>query len=241
MVTFPISVIDRLAYKWININRQYLISSVDKHMGISAALVLDLGCGRWPYTASFPNNKSSCRLFLALDISRETIIGAKVRSPTNFNFIVADARHIPLRDLAFDLVFSKDLLHHVQQQKEVLAEISRICRRAILIEANRPNKVNMLYTHLHGDQHLTLQDLMGLVSDSNFRILAVRQFNCYPASGFFHLTHFITVLINVMSLFAMILMWLAPKEALDRIIIALGSLLRTPSFNCVEVCSFINQ
>jgi len=149
--TSVINLIDRLTYKWIEHNRRHLISSISRYIGISDSLILDIGCGRWPYTASFPNNKSSCRSFLALDISREVILSAKARNPMNFHFIVADAHHIPLRDLAIQLLFSKDLLHHVQQPKWVLSEISRISRRSILIEANRPNKLNMLYTYLQGD------------------------------------------------------------------------------------------
>lgn len=229
-----IGFVDILTHKWIEINRQHLISGVkNTHLCRS---VLDIGCGRWPYIASLTSRLSSGH-FVALDISKENVASAKHRSPMGFHFIVADAQHMPLRQQAFDLTFSKDLIHHVEKPKQVLEEIARVSRRAILVEANRPNKANMMYTHLNRDQHLSLQALTSLVSETGLTILAVRQLHCYPGSFFFHLKHPIAGPVNLLSVMFMTLVWLIPREILRGVIRMLGLLLRTPSFNCLEISS----
>jgi ubiquinone/menaquinone biosynthesis C-methylase UbiE len=58
-------------------------------------------------------------------------------------FIVADASSLPFRDNAFDVVFEKDSLHHVNQPKEVLKEMRRVSRNLIvLVEGNRYNPLS---------------------------------------------------------------------------------------------------
>jgi SAM-dependent methyltransferase len=58
----------------------------------------------------------------------------------------ADAFRLPFRDKAFDLVFCWELLHHVSQPQQVLAEMARVARRwAVVCEPNPWNPAQFAF------------------------------------------------------------------------------------------------
>jgi SAM-dependent methyltransferase len=57
----------------------------------------------------------------------------------NGRFVCADARRLPFRNEMFDVVLCRDVLHHVEEKKEVVDELIRVCRasgRIVIIEPN---------------------------------------------------------------------------------------------------------
>jgi len=81
------------------------------------------------------------------------------RDEPGLTFRIADAEELPFADAAFDVVHSKDSLHHMQSPERALAEYRRVLRpggAALIIEANRYNPV--FYPHMTlalGHQHFT--------------------------------------------------------------------------------------
>jgi len=74
-------------------------------------------------------------------------------------FAVADGERLPFEDGEFDLVHSKDSLHHMVHPEAALAEYRRVLRpggTALIIEANRYNPVFFAHmTKMLGHEHFT--------------------------------------------------------------------------------------
>jgi ubiquinone/menaquinone biosynthesis C-methylase UbiE len=83
------------------------------------------------------------------------------------SFRVADAQTLPFPAAAFDLVHSKDSLHHMDAPEAALAEYRRVLRpggTALIIEANRFNPI--FYPHMTlalGHDHFTRRRFRALV------------------------------------------------------------------------------
>jgi ubiquinone/menaquinone biosynthesis C-methylase UbiE len=64
-------------------------------------------------------------------------------------FAIADAESLPFEDASFDLVHSKDSLHHMGSPERALAEYRRVLTvegSALIVEANRYNPI--FYAHM---------------------------------------------------------------------------------------------
>jgi ubiquinone/menaquinone biosynthesis C-methylase UbiE len=74
-------------------------------------------------------------------------------------FLVADAERLPFEPATFDLVHSKDSLHHMTSPQHALAEYRRVLKpggAALIVEANRFNPI--FYPHMTlalGHEHFT--------------------------------------------------------------------------------------
>ncbi len=82
-------------------------------------------------------------------------------------FQVADAEQLPFGDSSFDLVHSKDSLHHMDHPARGLAEYRRVlrpCGTALIVEANRYNPSLFLQmTAIRGHRHFTRARFRALV------------------------------------------------------------------------------
>jgi SAM-dependent methyltransferase len=82
-------------------------------------------------------------------------------------FRVGDAEALPFADSSFDLVHSKDSLHHMDAPERALAEYRRVTRpggSVLIVEANRFNPV--FYPHMTlalGHEHFTRRRFCELV------------------------------------------------------------------------------
>ena len=82
-------------------------------------------------------------------------------------FEVANVENLPFEDASFDVVHSKDSLHHMEQPERAIAEYSRVVKpggHVLIVEANRYNPV--FYPHMTlalGHQHFTRRRFHGLV------------------------------------------------------------------------------
>ncbi len=109
--------------------------------------ILEVGCGE---AANLVNLESMGRKhrWYGMDISLEKI---KFCESHNIgDFLCADVINLPFRDNSFEIVFARDLLHHVDSRREnVIKEMIRVCRqkgKVILIEANGRNFIYKVFS-----------------------------------------------------------------------------------------------
>jgi ubiquinone/menaquinone biosynthesis C-methylase UbiE len=83
------------------------------------------------------------------------------------SFSVADAEHLPFGDAEFDLIHSKDSLHHMENPGRALAEYRRVLKAsgtALIVEANRYNPIFFVHmTKMLGHEHFTTKTFESLV------------------------------------------------------------------------------
>ena len=111
---------------------------------LSIKSVLEVGCGQG--TDALLVSKYAENV-VAIDISRNALRVAKMlsamdNSSKKISFVAADAEHLPFREGVFDVVFCKDLLHHVPEPVLTLSEMRRVAKingKVAAIEANACN------------------------------------------------------------------------------------------------------
>ncbi len=127
--------------------------------------VLDIGCGRGfedEILAKWGNK------VLGVDIENspewKKIQSEKVR------FLVKDGENTKLNNNSFDLVFSKDVLHHTPNPKKMLEEAKRVCKKngiICFVEANRLNPISYFHmTKKLGHNHFTQKQFTQLVKSA---------------------------------------------------------------------------
>lgn len=102
--------------------------------------LLEVGCGEG---ANLANLEGSFKKAVGVDFSwkrvafcRKNVVGAQ--------FGCGDAANLPFSDETFDVVFCRDVLHHVPDPGRVLMEMHRVCKpggHLVLIEANGKNPI----------------------------------------------------------------------------------------------------
>ena len=123
--------------------------------------VLDAGCGQGGVARLI---RERAREVVAVDVESF----AEWNDEDGLNFQVANAEKLPFADASFDVVHSKDSLHHMESPGRALAEYRRVLRpggAALIVEANRYNP--LFYPHMTlalGHQHFTRRRFRGLVS-----------------------------------------------------------------------------
>jgi len=153
---------ERLRYQWQTSNpliKKYeedLLTELDTLLA-SAARVLEVGCGEGANLVNLPT-KRKLELAVGVDFSEEKSnfwfnSTKQAGVAKNCGGLCADATALPLVSASFDLVFCRDLLHHVPSAKQpaVLAEMFRVCRpggRVVLIESNGRNPIILLHALL---------------------------------------------------------------------------------------------
>jgi len=123
--------------------------------------VLDCGCGNGGVARLI---RERVRDVVAIDVKR---FEAWSDEP-GLSFRVADAEQLPFEDATFDVVHSKDSLHHMDSPERALAECCRVLKRdgaALIVEANRYNPI--FYPHMTlalGHEHFSSRRFRALVS-----------------------------------------------------------------------------
>jgi ubiquinone/menaquinone biosynthesis C-methylase UbiE len=93
---------------------------------------LDVGCAEGFYlqmAAKSPGDSE--RYVVGLDIARSYL--DKAYRDGHTDLILADSACLPLRDMSFDTVLCSEVLEHMLDPTQSLAELARVCKRWIII------------------------------------------------------------------------------------------------------------
>lgn len=145
---------DTERFNWLTKNRcmvmteKTLLEEIDS---TDARSVLEVGCGEG---ANIYNLRNKAKVFFGVDLSYEKLKFAKVMIGQE-NFICADASDLPFKNNCFELVFCKDVLHHVRNKNRMVEEMIRVCSpsgKIIVIESNGRNFFWFLFGTIVGEE-----------------------------------------------------------------------------------------
>jgi ubiquinone/menaquinone biosynthesis C-methylase UbiE len=142
-------------------NSRERISTVFKYHITSARSLLDMGCGDGTLWTRYFSNNTEIVIGIDIVLFHEW----KEVNKMNIQFLRGDARFLPFRSKAFDVVFEKDVLHHVNNPERIICEMKRVAKkRIVLVEANRYHPFSFFWmVMLRGHKHFTLSQFMKLV------------------------------------------------------------------------------
>ena len=124
-------------------------------MGLSGSFrVLNLGCAQGHDNKDFAENSVHVVGMDILPFEQ----WRELTSPKS-SFIVGSGCLLPFKDGTFDIIFTKDVLHHIGEHEVALGEILRVLktnRTAYVLESNRYNPISYFHMTLMKDhQHFT--------------------------------------------------------------------------------------
>ncbi|MDX6407402.1 MAG: hypothetical protein QOE13_473 [Gaiellaceae bacterium] len=142
---------------------RYRVRCIDKleHTFRGDEKLLDAGCGNGGVARLL---RQRVREVIGVDVEA----ASAWREEPGLTFTVADAEQLPFADASFDVVHSKDSLHHMESPERALAEYRRVLKpagSALIVEANRFNPI--FYPHMTlalGHEHFSRRRFRALVS-----------------------------------------------------------------------------
>lgn len=124
----PTSLLNRL-YGWLRggVNRTlYRFIAPRALEGRREARVLEAGAGSAEASSLFADD-DRVGLNVALDLDEPTLRRARERDP-RLRAVVADLKHLPFADGAFDLVFNSSTVEHLERPESAVTQMARVCR-----------------------------------------------------------------------------------------------------------------
>lgn len=145
-------------------------------------IFLDVGCGDGAYLALLKNKYN---FLIGLDISIRSLKTAKKKikkiDSGIVEFILADARHIPLTTSSADVVLCSEVLEHIETPEKVVCELFRVSRGLLLITVpvlnllrtltritgytNRINRLEKHIGHISMNNHSWWIDIISKVAN----------------------------------------------------------------------------
>jgi len=141
---------------------RYRLRCIDKlgFVFTGSESLLDSGCGNGGVARLLRNR---VREIHAIDVERSDAWS----NEEGLTFHVGDSESLPFENESFDIVHSKDSLHHMESPGRALEEYRRVLKlrgAALIVEANRYNPI--FYPHMTlalGHQHFTRKRFRDLV------------------------------------------------------------------------------
>jgi len=106
--------------------------------------ILDLACGVGYGARMLAQAAPNAKVF-GVDLSLDTVRYARLHhNANNANFLPTNALALPFADASFDLVVAFEIIEHVAQQSEMLAEVRRVLKPDGLLIVSTPNRMQSL-------------------------------------------------------------------------------------------------
>ena len=99
----------------LRLNRQHIAAALERH---ARGRLLDAGCGARPYVRELAAGTGSV---IALELDRKRYGGPPPE-------VWGSTLELPFRDESFDTVFSSQVLEHVPEPAQMVAEIARVLK-----------------------------------------------------------------------------------------------------------------
>ena len=128
------------SYVW-RAGQERRLQMVCRWAPLAGQAVLDVGCGVGMYTAAFL--RQTPRVF-GIEIEHERALEARERAT---GVVEAPGERLPFPDAAFDVVFSHEVLEHVADDRNCVAEMVRVTRPGGRLVVFVPNRLYPFETH----------------------------------------------------------------------------------------------
>lgn len=155
--------------------------------------VLDLGCG----TGAF-GTRSDVEV-IGVDIDVGALREASEREEVCR--VDLEAGKLPFDDGVFDGVIAKDILEHLVNPGEMVAEVNRVLKSGgtavISVPMAKPRVVWQDYTHIRG---FTKEAVCTMVRDYDFEVISITPMGGVPGAGHLALVRYLPVLLNLPAL-----------------------------------------
>lgn len=122
--------------------RRFLMTR--RWVDLAGKRVLDVGCGVGMYTAAFLRETSQV---FGVEVERERALEARDLSTGKSGVSQAVGECLPFPDGVFDVVFSHEVLEHVDDDRTCAAEMVRVVRSGGRIVIFVPNRLYPFETH----------------------------------------------------------------------------------------------
>ncbi len=128
------------SYVW-RVGQERRFQMVCRWAPLAGQAILDVGCGVGMYTAAFL--RQTPHVF-GVEIERERALEARERAT---GVVEAPGERLPFPDAAFDVVFSHEVLEHVTDDRNCVAEMVRVTRPGGRLVVFVPNRLYPFETH----------------------------------------------------------------------------------------------
>lgn len=151
------------SYVWRS-GQERRLTMIRRYVPLEDARILEFGCGNGIYASQFRRRFTDH--VQAFDIEAERVAEAREDTPTA---LVAAGEHLPYASDRFDLVFSNEVIEHVQDDRASAAEMVRVARPGGRIILFCPNRWYPFETHGYywrGQYHFGNTPLINYLPDA---------------------------------------------------------------------------
>ncbi len=128
------------SYVW-RFGQDRRLNLVRKHVDLENARILDVGCGIGTSVGKFRQFSPDVH---GVDVDPDKVARASAHLP---NIRVAPAERLPYPDRSFDFVFLPEVIEHVEDDRQAIAEAVRVADRGGHVVVYAPNRLYLFETH----------------------------------------------------------------------------------------------
>jgi SAM-dependent methyltransferase len=130
----------RPSYSW-RFGQDRRLEMVARHVDLQDARILDVGCGIGTYVRRFRRYSDDVH---GVEVEPERVAEASAELP---NIVLGVGEALPYPDDHFDLVFSNEVIEHVDDDRATAAEMVRVTKPGGTVVAFAPNRLYPFETH----------------------------------------------------------------------------------------------